>query len=214
MVQPVWCSIQRLTASAARTMVRWASIESRLRWQAGRACRSFLAIREGSLDLEELVVGADHELGGHWRAVRTRPQVRDVALQPGQGAGLLLEVPVDLPGAAGQLDEPVPLDRRIPGDGLLGLADLLAGAAHGAAGSVSLVLVVDDLVAAPAARPGRPGLGEDVPVGDLLAGMLAPPPGHYVGDVRDPGPEDERQARGLDGLLVRFLRSCLHRRRP
>jgi hypothetical protein len=30
--QPVWRSIQRLTASAAKTMVRWASIESRLRW--------------------------------------------------------------------------------------------------------------------------------------------------------------------------------------
>jgi hypothetical protein len=29
MDQPVWCSIQRWTASAANTMVRWASIESR-----------------------------------------------------------------------------------------------------------------------------------------------------------------------------------------
>jgi len=30
--QPVWCSIQRLTARAANTMVRWASIESRRWW--------------------------------------------------------------------------------------------------------------------------------------------------------------------------------------
>jgi hypothetical protein len=29
MNQPVWCSTQRLTASAAKTMVRRASIESR-----------------------------------------------------------------------------------------------------------------------------------------------------------------------------------------
>jgi hypothetical protein len=31
-VQPVCASIQRLTARAAKTMVRWASMESRLRW--------------------------------------------------------------------------------------------------------------------------------------------------------------------------------------
>ena len=30
--QPVWFSIQRLTAKAAKTMIRWASIESRVRW--------------------------------------------------------------------------------------------------------------------------------------------------------------------------------------
>jgi hypothetical protein len=30
--QPVWCSIHLLTASAANTIVRWASIESRVRW--------------------------------------------------------------------------------------------------------------------------------------------------------------------------------------
>jgi hypothetical protein len=44
--QPVWCSIHRLTARAANTMVRCASMESRLRWQADRACRSLLAIRK------------------------------------------------------------------------------------------------------------------------------------------------------------------------
>jgi hypothetical protein len=32
MDQPAWCSIQRLTARAANTMLRWASIESRRWW--------------------------------------------------------------------------------------------------------------------------------------------------------------------------------------
>jgi hypothetical protein len=32
MDRPVWLSIHRLTARAAKTIVRWASIESRLRW--------------------------------------------------------------------------------------------------------------------------------------------------------------------------------------
>jgi hypothetical protein len=56
------------------------------------------------------------------------------------------------------------------------LADLLAGAAQGPACPVVPVLVVKDLVAAAAVRPGRPRLDEDVPVGDLPAGMLVPPP--------------------------------------
>src|SRR5260370_2842073 len=56
----------------------------------------------------------------------------------------------------------------------------------------------------PAVRPGRPGLGEHLPVGDVLAGMLAPPPRDHVGDVRDAHAEDERQASGLDLFLVRL----------
>ena len=32
MLQPVWCSIQWLTARAANTMLRWASMESRVWW--------------------------------------------------------------------------------------------------------------------------------------------------------------------------------------
>jgi hypothetical protein len=63
----------------------------------------------------------------------------------------------------------------LPGDGLLCFLDLVVDAAQGAAGAVVPVLVVDDLVAAAAVRPGRPGLGEDVPVRDLLAGVVAPP---------------------------------------
>jgi hypothetical protein len=46
-------------------------------------------------------------------------QVRDVALQPGQGTRFGLQVTVDALGATGELDEPVPPDRRLPGDGLL-----------------------------------------------------------------------------------------------
>ena len=63
----------------------------------------------------------------------------------------------------------------LPGDGLLGLGDLLVDPAQRPPGPVGPVLVVDDLVPALRGRPGRPGLGEDVPVGDLLAGVLAPP---------------------------------------
>jgi hypothetical protein len=60
------------------------------------------------------------------------------------------------------------------------------------------------MVAAAAVRPGRPRLGEDVPVTDLLAGMVAPPPLHHVRHVRDLRAEDERQPGSLDRLLVRL----------
>jgi hypothetical protein len=73
------------------------------------------------------------------------------------------------------VEQPVPLDRGVPGKGPLGLADLLIDAAQRAAGPVGLVLVVDDLVAAAAVRPGGPRLGEHVPVRDVLARVLAPP---------------------------------------
>ena len=102
-----------------------------------------------------------------------------------------------------ELDEPVPLDRGQPGDGFRGLGDLLVDAVQRPPGPVGPVLVVDNLVTALVRRPGGPGLGEDVPVGDLLARVLAPPLVHDVGDVGDLHAEDERQARGLDGLHVR-----------
>jgi len=44
--QPVWRSSQWLTARAAITMVRWASMESHLWWSIGRARRSVLDIRK------------------------------------------------------------------------------------------------------------------------------------------------------------------------
>src|SRR5215471_5426218 len=164
----------------------------------------FCHLRKDHLDLVELVVGADHELRGDRSAVGAGTQVRYVALNPGQGAGLGLQFAVHRAGAAGELDEPVPLHRRLPGDSLLGLLHLLVDPAQRAACPVGLVLVVDDLVAAAAVRPGWPGLGEDVPVRDRFIGVLAPPLGDHVGDVRDLHPEDEREPGGLDGLLVRL----------
>ena len=71
----------------------------------------------------------------------------------------LTEGPVDATGPAGLLDEPVPPDRRGPGDGFLGLGDLLADAAQSPPRPVGLVLVVDDLVAAAARGAGAAGAG-------------------------------------------------------
>jgi hypothetical protein len=68
---------------------------------------------EALLDAPQLVVGADDELWG------LAGEVGGVALDPGQGSGFGLQVTVDALGATGELDEPVPLDRRLPGDGLL-----------------------------------------------------------------------------------------------
>jgi site-specific DNA recombinase len=164
--------------------------------------RPFCQLRKDHLDLEQPVVGADHELRGDRGAVRAGGQVGDVALDPGQRPGLGFQFAVHRPGAAGELDEPVPLHRGLAVDGLLGLADLLIDAAQGATGAVVPVLVVDDLVAAAAGRSGRPRLGEHVPIGDVRAGVLAPPLLHRVGNVRDLHGQDERQARGLDLLLI------------
>jgi len=121
------------------------------------------------------VVGAGHELRGDRGAVGAGSQAGDVSLQPGKVACFRLELAVDALGGAVELDEPVPLDRGQVGDGFRGLGDLLVDAAQRPPGPVGLVLVVDDLVLAPVRGPGRPGLGEDVPVRDLLAGMLAAP---------------------------------------
>jgi hypothetical protein len=65
---------------------------------------------EALLDLPQLVVSAHHVLRGRGF------QVGDVALQPGQRPGLGFEVAVHALGGAGELHEPVPLHRRLPGD--------------------------------------------------------------------------------------------------
>jgi hypothetical protein len=62
------------------------------------------------------------------------------------------------------------LHRDLARDGLLGLGDLLIDPAQGPSGAVVAVLVIDDLIPPSRGGPGRPGLGEDVPVRDLLAG--------------------------------------------
>jgi hypothetical protein len=125
-------------------------------------------------DLEQSVVGVDDELGG-------RVEVGDVTLQAGQGACLGLQLPVDGLGRAGQLDEPVALDRCLAGDGRLGLGDLLVDAPQGPAGTLGPVPVEDRLVAAFVGRACWPRLGEDVPIRDLLIGMVVAP---LLDDVR------------------------------
>jgi site-specific DNA recombinase len=164
--------------------------------------RPFCQLRKDHLDFEEPVVAPGHELRGDWRPVRACREVGHVALDPGQGPGLGLQVAVDAFDCAVEGDEPVPLDRGQPGDGLGRLGDLLVDAAQRPPGPVGLVLVVNPLVTPLRGRPGGPGLGEDVPVGDLLAGVLAPPLANDVGDVGDLHAQDERQPGGLDRLLV------------
>ena len=152
---------------------------------------------EALLDLEESVVGADDELGARVG------QVGDIALDPGQGSGLDLQLAVHRLRGVGQRDEPVPLHGGLAGHGLLGLGDLGVDALEGPPGVVRGVLVVDDLVTGLAAGGRGPGLGEHVPIGDGFAGVLAQPLSDLVGDVGCAGAEDERESFGLDGLLVR-----------
>jgi hypothetical protein len=94
------------------------------------------------------VVRADHEVGGDRFAARGGGEVGLVALDPGQGAGFLSQAAVDALDCAVELDEPVPLDRGQPGDGLGGLGDLLVDAVQRPPCPVGLVGVVDDLVTA------------------------------------------------------------------
>ena len=140
------------------------------------------------------MVGADHEFGGDRGAVGAGGQVGDVALDPGQRPGLGLQFPVDGLGAVGELDEPVPLDLGLARDGLLGFGDLLVDAAQGPPGTVVALLAIDHLVTAAAVRPGRPRLGEDMPVRDVLAGVRAPPLGDHVGDPGAGGDDREQPA--------------------
>ena len=63
MLIPVVSWRYRATARAAITIVRWASMASRVWWKTGRARRSCLLIGEGLLDVPQLVVGGD-DLGG------------------------------------------------------------------------------------------------------------------------------------------------------
>lgn len=148
------------------------------------------------------MVGADHERWGDRGAVGAGGEVGGVALPPGQRPRLGLQGPVHRLVGANEFDEPVAFDRHLPGDGLLGLADLLVDAVQGAPRPVGRVLVVDDLVPTVVARACGPGLGHDQAVGYRLTGVLAPPLGDDVGDVEVPRAEDERQSCSLDRLLI------------
>src|SRR5690348_8652140 len=55
----------RDTASAVNTMVRWASIASRVRAKMGPGGEVGLGHPEGLLDVPEVVVAGDHLGGGH-----------------------------------------------------------------------------------------------------------------------------------------------------
>jgi hypothetical protein len=79
---------------------------------------------ERLLDVVEPVVGVEHELR------RRVGDVRDVALEAGQGAGFGFQFAVDGLGGAGEPDEPVPFDRGLAGDGFLGLGDLFVDPAR------------------------------------------------------------------------------------
>ena len=68
--------------------------------QRCRPAAAMTALRLARLDLEQPVVSADHELRGHRRPVGAGGEVGDVALQPGQGPGLRLQLAVDALGAA------------------------------------------------------------------------------------------------------------------
>ena len=117
------------------------------------------------------MVSTDHELRGDRCAVGTGGEVGDVSLDPGQRARLGFQFAVDGVGIAAQLDEPVPLDRGLARDGFLRLGDLVIDPPQRAPRPVVPVLVIDDLVPAAAGSlgiGGRPGLGEDMPVGDCL----------------------------------------------
>lgn len=114
--------------------------------------------------LEQPVVGADDVFGCGVG------DVGDVALDPGQCAGLGLQFTVDALGGVGELDEPVAFDGGLAGHGLLGLADLLVDALEGSAGPVVLVPVVPHLVAAFVAWPGRPDWTNTCPSGISASG--------------------------------------------
>jgi hypothetical protein len=61
---PVRCSSQQVTAKTAKTMVRWAFIESFL-WVIDRPRAEVgLGHAKALLDLPQLVIGAHHVLGG------------------------------------------------------------------------------------------------------------------------------------------------------
>jgi hypothetical protein len=88
--------------------------------------------------------------------------------------GFGLELAVDGAGAAGELDEPVPLDRALPSDSLLGFSDLLIDPAPGPPGPVSLVLVVEPAGLAPTAFGGYASPGPGVHV-EMVLRLSSPP---------------------------------------
>jgi hypothetical protein len=82
--QPVWCSLQRLTAKAVDTTVNCASIESSDAVVDGPGLQGRSLPSGRIFDLEQLVVGAGHELRRRWCAIGACGEVGYVVLDPGQ----------------------------------------------------------------------------------------------------------------------------------
>jgi hypothetical protein len=164
--------------------------------------RPFCQLRKDHLDAPELMLGADYEVRSDRCPIRAGREVGEIALDPGQDPGLGLEFAVDALDRAVQAMNRFRLTGASPATAFCGLGDLLIDPAQRPPGPVGPVLVVNPLVTTFRGRPGGPGLDEHMPVGDVLARVLTPPLVHHVGDVGDLHAEDERQALGLDGLLV------------
>jgi hypothetical protein len=77
------------------------------------------------LDPGQPVISTHHELSGHRCPVRAAGEVGAVDLDPGQRLGLGFQFTVDTVDPIAELDEPVPFDRCLTGDGVLGLRDRL-----------------------------------------------------------------------------------------
>ena len=107
-------------------------------------------------------------------------------------------------GATGELHEPVSLDRGLALDRLLRLRDLGVDALQRPFRPALPVLVEDR--PPPLVRLGshHRRLYKDLVVSDRLVGMLLPPLLHLVGNIGDPGSDDERQAGVFDLLQVRL----------
>jgi len=148
---------------------------------------------EALLDLQQPVIRGDNEL--RWLI----DQVRHVALDPGQRPGLVLELTVDGLVRAGELHEPVPLDRHLPR-----FRDLLRDALERPSGIVVLVAVVVHVITTVIAGACRPGLREHVPVRDRLPRGLSPPTLNHIRDLRGLRSEDEVQPCLFEGFLVRL----------
>ena len=138
MLQPVWCLDPVADGQRGEHdgQVGFDRVAGAVVDRAG--LQVVLGHAERLLDAPQLVVSVDDELRG------LADQVGGVALPPGQGTGLGLQLAVDALGRPGQLDEPVAFDRGMPVDGTLGLGDLLIDPAQRSPGPVVAVLVVDD----------------------------------------------------------------------
>src|SRR5699024_9163800 len=107
-------------ARAAKTTVKWASMDSRRWWNTGWARRSALVIAEGCLDSPEVVVGRDHAVAAH----HLDRQIGRISFKASELAGAVDGGLVQLFCGAGDLQKPCLLQRCLAGGHLLGFGDL------------------------------------------------------------------------------------------